>query len=413
MLYTIYEQIKTGENMAYTPNFSDPRIAKRAKLALTFAVAMLSNDKPRAWSSEYMKKFFGQPQHDLSKYLRNVLLTVTNNHYNMLNGKCKEYIRNQKGVNYLKQALAGEVIVPWENYRDVSKPIPLTQKSVLDDESYDGELVKILLQREYDKELSSGQFCYDDKSNRLWHPIQRIKSEHRDQALNEYGYTYSYDIEACAPTIIEQLSRRYGNDLYMQTYEYYLNNKDAFRSQISVDFDLDIKTTKTFINSLFNGARIGMNSSYATSEILHNDQSRIQLAKEHELICGLREDIKTCWKYIIDSGEEISRRRKQDKNGVMRLLNVTSREKWSVYFKYERYVINAIHQYMNTQNIKNFLIHDGWLCDQELGVDDIQNFVFHQTGFDIKVKLNAVQTTPGLCIQPSTCSPLSLRTVAS
>ena len=136
----------------YQPNFNNPRVISRCKLALGFACGVMSETKSHPWSTRYIDKFFGNQRNDLSRYLRKTLLICTDEFYcfNQLDAKknkCKEYRLNVEGVRFLKEALKTTNI---QIYPSVVK---VAQVDHLD-------------------ELTSGNFTYNDKSNRLWHPLR-------------------------------------------------------------------------------------------------------------------------------------------------------------------------------------------------------------------------------------------------
>lgn len=361
----------------YTPNLCDRRVKQRAIRALGFALGVMSPDKPHQWSTRFIDQHMGQQQHPLSQWLRRQLLTVTDEHWSKDNRKCKQYVLNVAGAQQLKRLLGDTGAVPDSLPKKQPRIVDLNQDYITDD-----FIVRKAIEMEYGEQLRSGEFDYRESHNRLFNSLQNYKSVYRRPILAEYGYTWEYDIEACAPTIIEQLSRRYGNDLWMPHYQDYLDNKQQFRQQISQDFELDDKTTKILLNSLFCGAKIGLVSNYATTKLLHNDVSRIMLAKSHPLITGLRADIKTAWQYVTDSGAEFSR----STSAKGRLRPINSKQRWAVYFKYERYILNVVHHYLNTSDNRHLLEHDGWRCELQVDTDYLTQQIYQQTGFQIKLK---------------------------
>jgi hypothetical protein len=92
----------------YQPNFNNPRVVSRCKLALGFACGVMSENKSHPWSTRYIDKFFGNQRNDLSKYLRKTLLICTDEYYRYNSddkNKCKEYRLNKEGVRSLLEAL--------------------------------------------------------------------------------------------------------------------------------------------------------------------------------------------------------------------------------------------------------------------------------------------------------------------
>lgn len=369
--------------MAYIPNFKDPRVRDRTRHALGFCLGVMSTTKSRQWSSRFIDKHLGQCQNKLSRYLRDNLLICTNNRYSKDTGECKSYLLNQLGVDLIKEQLIKKDNCSFEelsfgNKKDNNNITPITYPSALQVQ-YDQFVVKKFIEKEYKNELETGNFNYDFKSNRYWHNLQSVKNEYRANILSEYGYQYNYDIEACAPTLLLQYSRRLGNDIWLPKLDEYLNNKHKTRHQLAKDTELTIKQVKILINALFCGARIGNNKQFAISQLLEHDTAKINYLKQDPFITELREEIKILWSYITPHMT-----RKQV-NG--RLKPISSRQKWSVYFQLECTVISAIKRYIKQQQLKCFLEHDGWVCEQELNQKELTDYVKQQTGYEIKLKL--------------------------
>ena len=93
--------------MSYQPNFNDPRVRDRCQRALGFLCGVMSTTKSQSWSSRYIDRYLGSQRNDLSKYLRENLLIVTDEfyRYNSSQNKCKEYRLNQIGLDHLREAL--------------------------------------------------------------------------------------------------------------------------------------------------------------------------------------------------------------------------------------------------------------------------------------------------------------------
>lgn len=340
----------------YKPNFNDPRTIARVKQAMGFACGVMSLTKSRAWSSRYIDQHFGMSGRPLSKYLRKTLLICTDEYYRYNSGdanKCKEYKLNKEGVDFLTGILADNNIQLYPSVTEVA-------------------------QAPHIEELTSGEFTYTDLSNRLWHPLQRYRKQYREQVLSDHGYLHDYDIECAAPTLIHQYAQKLGMDLYLFALNKYLTDRTSIRQQIAQAIDLDESAVKEIINALFAGARISCHTESDIYHILNGDLARIEFLKQHEFITELVSDIKTCWEYITP---QLSRRRNAKTN---RLIPVTSKQKWNVYFELERVIINSVRTYLNEREIKYFLIHDGWACEREIDRDNLIEYVRNQTGFDVK-----------------------------
>jgi len=351
---------------SYQPNFNDPRVRSRVKQALGFACGVMSETKSRSWSTRYIDKFFGMSSRPLSKWLRNTLLITTKDNWNKNTGECKQYILNKQGVRYLNEILKLDNIQLYP-------------------------IVTDLIKSQHHAELSSGKFPYNDKSNRLWHPLQRYRKQYRTKTLAEYGYLHDYDIVCSAPTLIYQYAIRCGMDIYPMALNKYLNDRTTIRQELAVKLELPIDAIKEIINALFAGAVISKNTETDIYHILNGDISRIEYLKQDQFLTELREDIKTCWEYI---APYMSRRRNAETN---RLLPINSRQKWHLYFELERCVLNSVRTYLDEKNFRYFLLHDGWCCDNEIDKNELIDFVRTNTGYEIKfdyLKTSNIQLYP-------------------
>lgn len=338
----------------YKPNFNDPRVQERTKTALGFACAVMSETKPHSWSTRYIDKFFGMSSRPLSKYLREKLLICTDHFYrfNSNENKCKEYRLNREGADSLRDELKISTTTIYPIVTEVAA-------------------------KEFKQELETGNFNYADKSDRLWHPLQRYRRNYKKQILSDHGYLHQYDIQCSAPRLIHQHAQHLGMDLYLFALNKYLTDKTTIRAELAARMELPINAIKEIINALFAGAVISNNKHSDIYHILNGDHARIEYLKQDAYITELRRDIKTCWDYI---SPYMSRRRNAKSN---RLLKITSRQKWNVYFELERCVLNSVRNYLEDKSMRYFLEHDGWSCDSEIDQNELRDYVRNQTGFDL------------------------------
>lgn len=365
----------------YSPNLNDPRTQKRVKKAIAFTNAFLSDIKPRGWSTRYIDKYFGHQGNDLSKWLRAKLLICTNDRYAKDSGICKEYIKNTTGIDNLVASLKASNSYP--SVIQVERPTI----SVI-------QLTKDFIKDEFRDELKSKKFTYEDKSNRLWHDLQRVKREYKKEIFSEYGLKFQYDIECCAPTLIHQYSQRIPEiinngkwiqgpmDLYLFALRKYLNDRKQVRQQLATEAEITYEQAKTIINALLMGAQLGHNKDSDIYKILNGDVARIEFLKQNQYIKELRDDIKTCWDYIKPT---LSKRVITTKAGKQRVLPISNKQKSVVYFDLERRILNASRDYLDRTNNKYFLEHDGFVCSNDLDSEDLSKWVYYNTGFIIKL----------------------------
>lgn len=351
--------------VTYTPNFQDPRVQRRVRQALGFARACFSENKSLAWSTRYIDRYFGESNKPLGHWLRQQLLVVTNEHYDMERGICKQYRLNAQGVQQVKAQLENDNLLTISVY----------------------DLAQEWTQQEFQDELSQRKFTYQDLSNRLWHPMQNLRREFKQQALKDAGFGYQYDIECCAPRLLWQhayLHQDEPMDVVPEYIDAYIRDRNSIRQEIASQVDLDPSAIKVIVNALFSGAKLGCNPKFALYKMLNQDRARMTYLQQDPFITGLRQDIREMWQYIAPS---MSRRTICDKNQRTRVVPLTSRDKWTRYFELERCVLNSVIDYMNLTDNQFFAEHDGWTCVREIDHDSLRNHVQNQTGFDIKLDL--------------------------
>ena len=356
--------------LTYTPNFTDPRVVRRVRGALGFARACFSETKPRAWSTRYIDRHFGQHTTDISRWLRKQLLITTDSHWSKDTRKCKQYVLNGTGYEQL--------VTQFKSDNDATINVLEVSK----------ELVTNWAQAEFKDELAAKIFTYNDIKNRLWHPLQNLRREDKRLVLAQANFKFQYDIQCCAPTLIHQLAQRYEMDLYLPHIEGYLANRKYVRDTIAHNVELDPSAVKIIITALFSGAKIGNNPTFAIYKLLDGDLARLTYLKQDSYLTGLREEIKTCWDYIKTS---LPRRAVVNKNNKQQMLGISSKQKWGVYFDLERQVLNSVINYLNLTDNQFFTEHDGWTTTNEIDQQELIDYVVQTTGYRIRIDLEIIQ----------------------
>ena len=411
----------------YNPNFSDPRTQKRVKNALGFVKGCFSETKSMSWSTRYIDKYLGSQNHNLSKWLRRHLLIETNTHYNKDTGQCKQYLLNRRGYEYVRDRLTGQTQLSyseWNNNFLVRTKISLRElvecdnieqennynviyPSVAQVEVNDEKLVHDWITEKFHKDLSTKNFEYDDKSSRLWHPLQRVKRNYKKAALAEYDLLYQYDIECAAPTLLLQYSQHIPlvldennkwiqgpMDLWLFAINRYLKDKSQVRKELARNADITEQQAKIIINALFAGAVISQSPTTEIYQMLDGDRAKIEYLKQDEFLCELRSDIKTMWDYI-----KVTLPHKTNKSG--RRIPISSKQKWILYFDLERKILDVVRKYLSETNNEYFLEHDGWTCVSEIDETDLIDYIRTNTGFNIKLSCEKLVKNNYNVIYPS------------
>lgn len=391
--------------MSYNPNFRDPRTQSRARQALGFVQGCFSETKPMSWSTRYIDRYLGSQRNDLSKWLRAHLIIEHNSHYNKDSGECKQYLLNRSGVEYVKDRLTGQSSMNFSEWKKFQPQRLREQLASLVEyieshqvASYPSVvevstpgLVNDWVTSEFKIELSTHQFEYDDKSNRLWHPLQRVRRNFKKAALADHDLIFQYDIECAAPTLLLQYSQqiplRFDQnnqwvsgpcDIWLPALNRYLKHKSECRRELSRNADITIEQAKIIINALFAGAQLSRNPTTEIYQMLNGDCARIEYLKQDEFLTQLRSDIKVMWDYIKPT---LSRR----KSASGRFIPINSKQKWGLYFDLERKILDVVRKYLTETGNAHFLEHDGWTCVNEINENDLRSYIKSQTGFDIRL----------------------------
>lgn len=349
--------------MTYTPNFENKAFRRRAMLALKFVSRVSYKLHQPSWLScrwIHHKDNLGKSGNPVSDYLKDLLLICVDERYEYKGDKksCKKYIKNRKGIEFLKQQLG-------TNTQSKSR----------------------LLTDEIKSQLESGNFTYSDKGSRLYTPLQSFPKFQKHQLLSTNSYRYEYDIECCAATLIFQFARKCGMDLYLTALQEYIRNRTQIRQTLARDCEVNESHIKSLINILLFGGVIQYNPQHPNEiyYLFEGDKARIEYIKQHAFINQLKADIRTCWFYI---KPHMSRRTCVDKRGIEKSIPINNKRKAGLYRDLERSILDVIRCHLERTNNKYLLEHDGFTCVNEIDRDQLINEIYLKTSFEIKLDMN-------------------------
>lgn len=332
--------------MAYEPNAQDPRVRRRIEHAIDWCLYNLSETQPKQWYTRYLDKHIGHTHRKLGKYLRDTLLIVQDNHWNMHTGSCKHYLLDAQGVKRLCKLLG----------------LPLPRRYT----NFKKQRILQHAHKQFGNAIQQGVFEYEDKSNRLWNSLQNVPSNLRTELFHQYGYDYNYDIRSAAPTLLYQHAKVQKPTPEIDAYHL---DPSKWRHRLAQEVGCNLLQAKQIINARFAGAYLGLDNSLAR----HLNGNRIQhwRLKNSEQFQRLSADIRLMWTDI-----------KEQEGGV----RMNSRNKWSVYFRLERQVMNVIQRELRQMNCRYFLEHDGWRCDRFVVPNELEQKIKAKTGFVIQLE---------------------------
>lgn len=325
--------------MSYQPNFNHIRVKRRITLAIEFVEQYVFN-KPVPVAKTQINKHFGQSQLDLSKYLKQQLLICEDPYFNWNTHVCKKYVRNQAGIDFLKQQL---------NYTQAINP---------------------MLQQQ----LDTGDFVYTEKSDRLFNPIQYKPRKVKRPLLAANGYTNNYDIVCAAPTLFYQYAQRQTPNLKLPHIEEYIQNRSHIRNELSIKYNIPINDVKQILTGLFQGALLSLDHRTRIYHILNGNYALIRRLQADQYLCDLREDIKLMWKSITPLLKTNLNKKR-----------ITARDKARLYRELEKEVMTSIKGELKRTKNKFLLEHDGWTCRDVVDIMMLRSYVRSQTGYVIEI----------------------------
>lgn len=327
----------------YQPNFNDPRVKSRVETVLGWCNLTL-NGRPTQVHHNTLISVFGPSGNKLAAYLRANLLIRTGVY--TPGSQSYSYILNQRGAEKLTTLI-----------------------------SADGQLTpNRYIKEKFGMELQTLEFNYTLKSDRYWHPLQNIRRSLKDQFWTEHGLPYDYDIEACAPTILIGLATKLGFlDILAEPIKDYINNKERYRAYIADLLEISYDDAKRLLNSLFNGAKIAANPFNSTYHLLDGDVIKISRLQNDHRVKVLRGAIKRMWHHI---GRHINKK-----------VTTSSKEKWNLYFRWERLVLDHIKAHLAANGYKVFTEHDGFRTDRAIYTKKLEDEIEVLLGFRLTIKL--------------------------
>jgi hypothetical protein len=314
-------------------------------MALQFVKQFVKRTQPNWLSTRWIHdpKHFGQAGKPISEYLKEQLLICTDHHFNWQTGKCKYYVQNVDGIKQLEQALNGPVIKP-----------TITAK--------------------LESQLDTGEFEYNDSSDRLYNPLQNLPVYVKRDLLSNKGYNYNYDIVCAAPTLLYQHAQRQGLNKQLTYLEFYIANRSKVRDELAIKYKLELKQVKQLLTSLFQGAYLSVNHTTSCYHLLNGNYHLIKQLQADPFLFELRSDIKQMWKAITPQMKlQLNKKR------------ICSKDKTAKYRELERNVMNVIKRELRRTKNRHLLQHDGWTSKEICDVNMLRSYVRSHTGFVIEI----------------------------
>ena len=326
--------------LKYEPDLNRKNTRKRIEQAITWAEQFIDKTKPNWLSTRYIDDNLGSQSRPLGKWLRQQILICVDEHWNWQTAKCKKYIRNDVGIKELKKRL---------NYTPVKQ-----------------------VTKEEEQQLATGEFEYEEKSNRYFNSIQYKPRYVKRPLLAHWGYNYNYDIACAAPRLILQYARKCGLTKETPLMDRYINDTAAMRQELADELSLTPDQVKLVINTILNGGHISHKEDTSLFVQLGRSHIYIDRLQASSTIDLIKKEIKSMWSAI-------------KPHRTLTSARITPKDKSDVYRELEQVVIKSVRTYLNKTKNKGLLEHDGWTTCEAIDITELRTYVRSTTGYDIEV----------------------------
>jgi hypothetical protein len=366
-------------------NVNDKRTKKRLKLivdelANLIAITGTCELEPKFFemSADEIDRRFGSTP--MVRKLMSILLLKESWPLVVKPGRTQAFGKYEKNVASLNWCVN---VQAWRDLKFFIERQKMTSKQA-------SKFLSSIASSKFTDELSTGDFEYEEKNFRLYHPLQNYVKKIRSAVLVEHGYFYDYDITSAMPSILVQLFLARGGDAsQIQTLIDYVANVKFVRSTLAEFHQTEEKNIKKLINSLFFGVAFFMGNDvlediFDTPEVLLSVVNDAYLYDFKNEIIVLRQFLTENFKEDFPDVKLQTFERKLKSGEVIQV------DKWRsklfyVYVQEERKVIDFVEQYVNEvcSDAKLFRIHDGFVSSKKVNLDLLKKKLKEQTGYDI------------------------------
>ncbi|MCR5881539.1 hypothetical protein LRS03_01105 [Rhizobacter sp. J219] len=366
--------------MPYSPNFSDPRTRRRVRSALAWSWLYLTPTRARRVPKETLDAVFGPSGNKQAKFIRDALLVKQPWWDPDDFGEVKRYRLNDDGA----RALASAIELP----ADSGDSIPQHVREHLDT-VYPA--------------LASLQFEYVDHApGRLTHGLQNLRREVKPVLWRTFGLPYDYDIVACSANVLVQLAKRAGMK-HVPVLDEYLEDRAAWRERFAKIAGVEVEIAKKAITSIFTGALVAENEDSSIFHMVHRRAGAVAALRDDPDFSRLFAGVNSMWRWLRIAEGTQHRRSLVDllegHHGTRPTGYRTGRQKYALYVRHERQVIDAVHAHLNKTGNRHFLEHDGWRTERPIDVERMREVIRDRTGFTLQIEARSLVSTGDLAVR--------------
>ncbi|MDN3919113.1 hypothetical protein [Roseateles violae] len=228
---------------------------------------------------------------------------------------------------------------------------------------------------------------YEQQSTgRIFSGLQTMPREVRNTAL---AGCWDYDIENCHYAIVKQMAAAAGRDCPI--IDTYLKRKQAIRALLENATGASTIDVKAGLIALLYGARLTSSKKAALGDLLGREAAAIFIADP--FVKALAADIVTARKAILAAQ---ARRRGRFTNAMELEIDPAAADEAQVLCHLLQGVeATALRAVLRKYGDRVVLaMHDGWVSDAELDVDEIERLIKDATGYDLKIEARQIVPPP-------------------
>lgn len=254
--------------------------------------------------------------------------------------------------------------------------------------------------------LGRRPFVYTDKSHRLWHDLQRVKSELKADVFGS-RLPFNYDISTAALRILfykaKAIDKHFDVTAYPSVVDY-IDNKSKVRNEVAARFGISVAQAKKIFSYLNNNGVLTTSPKRGLWQITQSNQITQAIESDRQIRAYALE-VKRLWRKLHSlTNHAVAMTALRDgKVSTKDLLGTThlifdgeftaKQDRYMLYFKGEREVLDVMREYMEGKGAHLFLEHDGFRSSIKLDQveqDELEDLIASRT--DVIVKLELEET---------------------
>lgn len=340
-------------------------LLKRMKLALPY-LYLIQRDHPIQIHSRVLRAVFGKT--DVGTRLAKCLLWVEDNSWRY----------DESSYTRTDEVFCKRYSVNRRNFKTIADEAGISK----DDLEF--AVIQDFIIR-YKDQLYSGDFDFRNKGYRIYHELTTVQTDIRDQVFAHCGYTYEYDISACAPSIIIGLAKKNKIRTRRNELEQFAKNPKQWRKDLADKLNAPMTFVKRFVNAVIHGARLHPNEGTIHELCVEYDVNITTLAVATQ---NFRREFSAVLERLIKIGELVL----PDDFDESIKLNKGQRVHY-LFTRYEAMIRDVWTKFFKEHGFRVHSVHDGFYLsgDASALMNELSNLISEQIGFNVKIEGDVIE----------------------